>query len=162
MAVVREGTVGKGWIDMFFLLILLAIIAILAFAASIASSAATYNQAQAVVETARVAQTANTTITVLVATLAVVVVLAAMVVGYMVWRDRKRENLVREIQAAQLPGGKWAAGPNARFQRAGQFPALPAGQDINRALTTMMMLQVLNQMQNPPKNGQQSQDQDWW
>lgn len=159
---------------MWILFGLIALLVAIALFASIANSAATYNSAQAAVEAARAAQIASAgqtaasiNSTILAVGLILVILISVLTIGYLLWRDRRRESQLAEMQQQLLPPGRWAPGPNAQFRRRNDVPALPAG-DLSQTLNTLLIMRFLEDrtppapVQAPQPAQQQQQPVDFW
>lgn len=133
---------------MVWIVIVLALI-VLAVAVSVGMSAhADALQAQAAIEAARAAQIAatgqavNTTLlTMLVVAFGFTLLVLLLLLGYLIYTHRKQQS-----------GGKWLAGPNARWGRVGEAPrpvALPQG-DLIQQMVQLELLRYLRQMNASP------------
>lgn len=136
------------------IVVLLVIFGALALLTQLTANAAAFNQAQAVRDVAHVAQTnANNMSWAVFAiiVLAILLVAAAIAVAYLFWRDRRREQQLADLrESGMLPQGRWAPGPNARFQRAGQSPQLPAGSgDMSQMVMALLAMRMMDQQPRP-------------
>ena len=154
-------------------ILIIALILLFALAGWMASSMAAANQAQATIEAARAAQIAaagqaaqSVNNTILVIGILVIVFVAAVVIGYLVWRDRRRDQqmmrLVLSLQAGAPHNlGRWAPGPNAHFKKADQ-PALSDGAGQGDPINDLVRLRIVEMLTSSNRRSDQEDRSDPW
>jgi uncharacterized membrane protein YjgN (DUF898 family) len=117
----------------YLIVLFTALILTLGMIALIAANVAQANTAQAAIEAAKAAQRASEgqmiqsgLNTLLIFMFLAVIVGVAVIVAFLLWRQRRLEHLLLQQQDG---GQRWASGPNARWQKipTNQQQALPPG-----------------------------------
>lgn len=158
---------------MAIIILIITLILLFALAGWMASSMAAANQAQATIEAARAAQVAaagqaaqSVNNTILVIGILVIVAVSALIIGYLLWRDRRRDQQVMQMILSLQSGvprstGRWAPGPNAHFQKADQ-PVLSDGGGQGDPLNDLVRLRIVEMLTSSNRQSDQKDRSDPW